>query len=179
MPYPTYTRQQLADFTGRPAASFPMAFVSNSAIPQAVLLFKIGTCLASLDDLNEEQKQLADFAILSMADAIHLSAPYQTALASPFNSETIGSYSYSKTAKAVQVGLETGVMWFDLAIDQLSTCDETNGMFSQGGIEVFEDDGSFTQGHISRNVRLTAPHDVELSKQFGYDPNRVQVWGNS
>lgn len=178
MGYKTYTRQMLADFTGRPLASFPEAFVTNSAIPQALLLFKIGTCLASPDDLSEDQQQMVDFAILSMADGIHLAQPYQTALASPFNSESIGSYSYSKVAKAVQKGEETGVMWFDLAIDQLSVCDRLNGSFAQGGIEIFENDGIFAGGKRlggqPGNVEYLSPADLNKSVFFGFDPN--QPW---
>lgn len=173
MPYATYNRQMLADFTGRPVASFPEAFVTNSAIPQALLLFKLGTCLASPDGLTTDQKQLVDFAILSMADSIHLVAPYQTAIASPFNSESIGSYSYSKTAKAIQSGQETGIGWFDMAIDQLSICDDIAGGFTWGGIEVFEHDGIFSQGS-GGNVQFLSPEDILQSQFFGWDPNRTQ-----
>lgn len=175
MAYKTYTRKDIADFTGRPLASFPETFVDGSAIPQALLLFKIGTCLASPDALSDDGKQLVDFAIVSMADAIHLSAPYQTALASPFNSESIGSYSYSKTARAIQQGKETGVTWFDIAIGQLSVCDDINGSFAQGGIEVFENDGVFRQGLHRDNVDLLSPADIRLSQTFGWDPNQTQV----
>lgn len=170
MAYTTYTRQMLADFTGRPLASFPSPYVEASAIPQALLLFKLGTCLASPDDLTDDQKQLVDFAVLSMADAIHLVAPYQTAIASPFNSETIGSYSYSKVAKAVQKGDDTGIAWFDMAIDQLSVCEDIASGFMSGGIEIFEHDGRFTDGSIGSNVRFLSPDDFRDSRIFGFDP---------
>ena len=176
MAYKEYTRKMIADFTGRPLVSFPEAFVTDSAIPQALLLFKIGTCLAAPDDLTEDQQQMVDFAILAMADAIHLAQPYQTALASPFNSESIGSYSYSKTAKAIRQGNETGVDWFDIAIDQLSVCDELGGSFMQGGIEIFENDGLFAGGvrlgGQRGNVDYLSPADLNRSNSFGYDPAR-------
>lgn len=168
MSYPVYTKTDVANFTGRNAASFP-SFVDTSALPQAVLLFKIGTCLASLDDLTDDQKQLAQYAILSMADSIHLSQPYAVAVASPFNSESIGSYSYSKVAKAVSTGQETGIMWFDLAVDQLSVCDDINGGLTGGGIEVFEHDAKFVAG-VGGNSRMLSPADIEYSRFFGYDP---------
>lgn len=177
MPYKTYTRDDLAAFTGRPAASFPLPYVEASAIPQSLLLFKIGTCLASPDDLTSDQQQLVDFAIMSMADAIHLVAPYQTAIASPFNSESIGSYSYSKTAKAIQGGQETGIGWFDMAIDQLSVCDDIASGFLYGGIEVFEHDGDFTKGTVGANVRFLSPDDMDWSKQWGYDPAPSHLYG--
>lgn len=170
MAYKTYTRDDLAAFTGRPAASFPSPYVEASAIPQALLLFKIGTCLASPDDLTPDQQQLVDFAILSMADGIHLVAPYQTAIASPFNSESIGSYSYSKTAKAIQSGQETGIGWFDMAVDQLSICADSALGFLSGGIEVFEHDGAFMAGSVEENVRFLSPQDIRWSQQWGYDP---------
>ncbi len=183
MPYATYTRQMLADFTGRPVASFPDPYVTNSVIPQATLLFKIGTCLASPDALTTDQKQLVDFAILSMADKIHLNAPYQPALSSPFQHESIGSYSYSfqKLTSKVQKGEETGVMWFDLAIDQLSVCDEINGSFAQGGIEIYEHDGIIVGGRLGgqgENVRYLSPQDLNQMRTFGYDFGLGTVpWG--
>lgn len=173
MGYPEYTKQMLADFTGRPLVSFP-TFVTASALPQALLLFKIGTCLASLDDLTDDEKKMAEFAILSMADGIHLAQPYQTALASPFNSESIGSYSYSKTAKAIQKGDETGIMWFDLAVSNLSVCSSVEEYMTGGGIEVFENDATFAGGarlggHAG-NVDFLSPADLDRSHAFGYDP---------
>lgn len=175
MAYPTIVRQDLADFTGRPVASFPETFVTNSAIPQAVLLFKLGTCIVDPALLSTDDQQLVRFALLSMADAIHLAAPYQTALANPFNSESIGSYSYSKTAKAVQDGKDTGVMWFDLAVRQLSQCESDAGDFRRGGIEMFERDGSYVSGQLSGNVAYLSPADMSLSRVFGYDPAPGQL----
>lgn len=175
MPYPEFTKEMLANFTGRPLPSFP-SFVTNSAIPQALLLFKLGTCLASLDDLSSENKQLAQFAILAMADAIHLAQPYQSAVASPFSSESIGSYSYSKTAKAVAKREETNVMWFDLAISELSVCGANDDILTNGGIEVFENDGQFTFGH-GGNSRLLSPENFDLSASMGYDPSPNSVYG--
>lgn len=170
MPYTTYTRQMLADFTGRPLVSFPEGFVTKSAIPQALLLFKLGTCLASPDDLTDDQKQLVDFAIMSMSDAIHLAQPYQTALASPFNSESIGSYSYSRTAQAVSRGLPTGIGWFDDAIQRLSVCDTLDGVPMSMGIDVFgAAEGIPQQG--AGVVRWLSPAEREQSVLFGYDPS--------
>lgn len=170
MSYPTYTRQDLANFTGRPLVSFPDGFVTSSAFPQALLLFKMGTCLASLNDLSEDQKQLAKFAILSMADAIHLSAPYQTVLASPFNSESIGSYSYSRAAQAVSKGLPTGIGWFDIAMQELSVCDTLDGIPMSMGTDIF---GSAEIGRASGPgvVRWLTPDEEAMSMIFGHDPS--------
>lgn len=175
MAYKAYTRVEIAGFTGRPLPSFPETYVNMSAIPQALLLFKIGTCIVDPAVLTVDDQLLVDFAILAMADAIHLSAPYQAAMASPFNSETIGSYSYSKTAKAVQDGVETGIMWFDMAVSRLSQCDKVNGSFARGGVEVYENDGVFQQGRISGNWDFLSPADIRDSTLFGWDPNMAIV----
>lgn len=171
MAYKNYTRQMLADFTGRPLASFPENYVTKSAIPQALLLFKIGTCLNAPDDLQGFELELVDNAIISMADAIHLVAPYQAAMANPFSSESIGSYSYSKAAQAVAHGLPTGIGWFDIAVEKLSVCDDLDGLPMSGGIEIFEHDAyAIGAGSQAGNVRLLTPADVQLDYFFRHDP---------
>lgn len=171
MTYKTYTRTDLAALTGRPVASFPETFINASAIPQAMLLFKMGTCLASLDGLNDDQRQMVDFAIVFMADAIHLTAPYQTTKYSPFNSESIGSYSYSKAAAAVTLGKSTGVDWFDIAIQELSVCDVMDGIPMSSGIEVFNADETLVAGTLGGTKRLLTEQEMAASRRFGYDPN--------
>lgn len=168
MAYKTYTRQDLANLTGRPLASFPQTFVEASAIPQAMLLFKMGTCLASPDDLTDEQKQLVDFAIVFMADAIHLTAPYQRVKYTPFNSESIGSYSYSRAAAAVSIGKVTGVDWFDLAVQQLSVCDVMDGIPMSSGIDVFGAGEGFPQTGPGVKRYFTEAEKA-ASRKFGYD----------
>ena len=167
MPYPTYSKQDLATYSGRPLASFKN--YAEEALSQALLLFKMGTCLATLPT-DEDQAQLAKYAILAMADTMYLSQQYAKAKASPFSSESIGSYSYSKSAQQVQKGEKTGVMWFDLAIEQLSVCGEGDDIPFSGGIEVFEHDARFVAGGNGDNVRMLSPVDLELSRQWGFDP---------
>lgn len=168
MTYKTYTRQDLANLTGRPIVSFPQAFVETSAIPQATLLFKMGTCLAALDDLTDDQKLMVDFAIVFMADAIHLTAPYQATKYSPFNSESIGSYSYSKAASAVSLGKVTGVDWFDRAIQELSVCDAMDGIPMSAGIDVFGAGEGMPQTGPGVK-RYWTEADKAASRKFGYD----------
>lgn len=169
MAYPVYTANDLADFSGRDVSSYT-GYATTSAIPQAILLFKIGTCLADLPE-DAVKRDLAKMGILAMADAIVLAQPYQAALANPFNSETIGSYSYSKVAGAVNAGLPTGITWFDMALRELSVCDLIDHIPSGGGIEIFEYDGAFTAGHLPGNVRFLSPQDIDSSRAFGYDPS--------
>lgn len=173
MTYPEFTTQDLANFTGRPKASFREPYVTGSALPQALLLFKMGTCLASLNDLNADGKNLARYAILAMADAIQLASQYASVHANPFNSESIGSYSYSKVAKAVADGFPTGVFWFDSAIQSLSVCETTDGLAMSGGIEVFENASTnvIVPGHSGANLAFLTPGDIADSRSFGWDPS--------
>ena len=140
--YPILTTQDLADFTGKPVASFsPYA---QTAIEQAFLLFKMGTCLTQLPD-DEQKQKLAQFAILEMAGKLYQEQKYADVNANPFSSESIGSYSYTKKSqKKVENGEETGGMWFDIAIRTLSVCDTVGGAYMSGGINVFDGDATVT-----------------------------------
>jgi hypothetical protein len=171
MAYKQYTKQNLADLSGRPVGSYT-SFAEKSAIPQALLLFKIGTCLASPGELGPIDQELLDNAIASMADGIYLSQPFMAVAASPFSSETIGSYSYSKVAKAVEQGKETGIQWFDIAVDRLSVCDVDNDIMF-GGIDMSGgSDGVLVSTGAGSSKYLT-PAEVAMSNTWGYDP---QFW---
>jgi hypothetical protein len=114
----------LAQFTGRDEDTFsPFA---DEALAQSTLLFTTVTKLVELPD-DPDQAQLAINGILEMARQIYLTQPYAEMIASPFVSETIGSYTYSKISAAARVvvqkaknGEPTGMMWWDLAVDELS-----------------------------------------------------------
>lgn len=168
MAFPTYTPADIADFSGRPIASYPPVY-SATALTQALLLFKLASCLKDLPE-DTDHRELAKMGILSMADSIVLSQEYQKVKASPFSSEGIGSYNYSKTAAQVQRGEATGVMWFDLAISTIGVCNLVDNIPMSGGIEVFEFDRPRVAGARPGNVRMLGPKDADLSRSFGYDP---------
>lgn len=142
--YPTYTASDVALFSGGQEADY--GDYLEQALTQATLLFKIGTCLAQFPD-NEMDAEIAKLGILSMADAIYGSQPFQATLRNPFSSETIGSYSYSKMSSAVSAGLPTGVSWFDLATTRLSVCDQQLGLPASGGWNVMEENKSPHDGY--------------------------------
>lgn len=128
------TPQDLADFTGRPAVA-SNAFAGN-ALEQAALMFTIGTKLTDYPDEPDKAK-LARFAILEMADRLLLEQAYAQIKANPFQSETIGSYSYSRatqTAKTVAQGLKTGLFWWDTAIYELTVAEQA--VSAHGSIKV-------------------------------------------
>ena len=122
--YPVYDVSALAAFSGRPEYGYDPNFI-GSAIKQSIRLFKLATCLTEWPD-NADDAELAEFAVLSMIDAMMLRQPYEAASASPMQSETIGSYNYSKMSRAVQDGEPTGVGWFDRAVAELGVCDVVN-----------------------------------------------------
>ena len=126
---------ELTVHTGREPNTFG-AFALE-ALAQATFLFYLATGIEDYPE-NPNLAQLVRYGILDMADKIYLSQPYKEAAASPYQSETIGSYSYSKTIQAVKKGDATGVMWFDLAVNKLRV---DGGIGASGSIEGMEWDG--------------------------------------
>ncbi len=165
-----YTKEQVALSSGRPAGSYTTYI--DQALKESVMLFKLGTCLAGLADLTEDQRTLVDLGIVKMADAIYLSQPFQAVGASPFSSESIGSYSYSKAAGAVAGGLPTGIFWFDKAVEEVGVCNLTDPEVWFGGIDMGVPVGSGLT--VSSNtpgvLAYLSPGELADSRAWGYDP---------
>lgn len=127
------TVADLAQFTGRGNDSFS-AF-ADQTLAQATLLFSLITHRTAYPD-DPALAALAKNAIMEMASRMYLEQGYAETLASPFQSETIGSYSYSKslTATKAQNGLMTGLLWWDLAIDELTQVLDGNHFINSGSI---------------------------------------------
>lgn len=130
------TVAELATFTGRASNTF--GDYAIEALAQATLLFYLATDLVDYPS-DSNLAKLAKNGIMALADQLYLSQPYQDALASPYQSESIGSYSYSKAVKAVKKGDATGIMWFDLAVNKLKAGSASIG--ATGSIEGMEWDG--------------------------------------
>lgn len=114
------TKADLAQFTGRPANTF--TGFADQALAQATLMFKVVTGIEDYPD-DPDLKQVALNAIMEMADRLLLEQPYAEVSTRPFQSETIGSYTYSRataTSVAVQNGSKTGLFWWDVAVDLLT-----------------------------------------------------------
>lgn len=168
--YPTLSFVDLAQSTGLPIGNYDPQF-SAIAISQATLLFKIATCLTALPAEDTVQYELAKAAIIALANQIVMSQPYQQTLASPFTSESIGSYSYSKMAQQIQSKERTGVMWFDLAVSELSVCDSQDQAFYFGGVEIFEHDAKYTSGSLGEgNIALFSEADQAKHRYFSSSP---------
>ena len=148
--YPVPTVAQLATYSGRAQTSYTGFAVS--ALLQATITFSFRTeitdpsQLAGYNNLTAaDQAVLATNGICAYADYLYLRQPYQQMIAAPTQSETIGSYSYSKpysevarNAAALEVtGEATGVAMFDLAVQLLSLRTLAGGVYF-GSVELFE-----------------------------------------
>lgn len=172
--YPTWTIADLSGFSGRPASDYLNVAYIPTAIAQATLLFKLGTCLSQYPD-DPIYSELAKNAILAMSEAIYNVQGFQKVLNNPFSSETIGSYSYSKVAGAVANGLPTGVSWFDLAVGSMGVCDLD--IAYGGGIEVSIQQVEYVPGLVEGNMRALLPSDFDNLRTWGQDPAPIANYG--
>ena len=147
----------LAAFTGEVGASYE-PFV-QSALTQATVLYEFAACPAELPAADTKEGQLVRNAILAMADALYLGRGYRAAKATPFQSESIGSYSYSKAQQAVSNNLPTGVGWFDMAVEYLGACATSKGTVIGSAKTFFEDDIAW-HTHLDGRVHLLGPEDL-------------------
>lgn len=172
LPVPTIS--YLALFTGRAEDTF--STYADQALIQATLLFSTITKREDFPD-DDDQQSLAVNAILEMADRIYLEQPYATVRASPYNSESIGSYSYSKgtTAYKAKNHEPTGLFWWELAVEELSLVDRS--LVTSGAVTVFDNDSMYTDDITSRKTVLgpadmcmpDIPYDVNAEK-YPRDP---------
>lgn len=161
MSYPVPTLADLATYSGRAENSYGLYV--DEALKQATLLFVIASGLneAPTDDSD---LQVATYGILAMADSIYLTQPLAEAAASPFQSESIGAYSYSRATRSRIIrGEKTGIDWFDLAIDRLRVDSESRISYSQVGIS-FGNLYTDSEG----NLAVLGPADIGVSDGFGY-----------
>lgn len=112
------TVQQLADFKGEEIAPEEVdgALMHLQA---AADLMELATGIHQDFPSDTLQYRVMQRGILDMAWYIGTSMEDRDASFSPFSSERIGSYSYSKAQKAVSMKGETGVPFFDLAVSFL------------------------------------------------------------
>lgn len=164
---PAPSLADLKEFTGRD--DYPPFAVT--ALKQSTLFFSLVTGLTEMPE-DPDRRQLAVFAICQLADRLILEQPYAAAIASPYQSETIMSYSYSKgstiatTATRARNGLPLGLFWWDLAIDELTVAGA--GVIASGVISVQDEDilGTPPDQFILGPDQMTAnvPPYVTISK---------------
>lgn len=132
---PVPDTSELSTFSGRPVAMY--GTFAAQALEQATLMFTIVTKLSVYPD-DPDMAKLARYAILELADRLFLEQPYAEYIAKPFQTETIMSYSYSRTtptASKVSAGVKTGLFWWDLAVDELTAAGSS--LVAHGSISVF------------------------------------------
>lgn len=96
-------------------------------VPRAQTMLELATNLMWLatnledDPTDSRMASLVNFAIMDMAIHLYVTRDDINAEYSPFNSERVGSYSYSKTYRSmmtqVNKGEKTGVPLFDTVVD--------------------------------------------------------------
>jgi len=129
-------------------------YTDEEALRLATDLFFRATNLKAYPTIPSEVR-LVNEAIYHMAWFLQERHEDQEAMFSPFSSERIGSYSYSKMAKAVAEGSETGVNWFDWAVAYfLNQQSHDGGLFDTTSEDVF--------------ARGFAEHYEDLPSRSGY-----------
>lgn len=99
------------------------------ALAQGLLVSAVPCLQTIYTDLPSETKTATKYAVLEMAKFIKTDYFNFERATSPFQSETIGSYTYNKMSSAIRKGEQTGVPGFDRAVDLLGPlCElETSG----------------------------------------------------
>lgn len=97
-------------------------------LAQGLLVVAIPCLNTIYDKLTAIEKKTIRFAVLEMAKFIKIDFDNFERSTSPFQSETIGSYSYSKMMSSVKRGDDTGVPAFDRAVSQFASLCAVDGL---------------------------------------------------
>lgn len=171
--FPTFTVAQLAQFSGRPLQSYtPYA---DQALIQAVVIFMLVTQVETWPT-DELSQNIATLGILQYADVLVLEQPFQQVLHNPFQSQTIGSTSYSKPvaymrgnaqANALK-GESTGIPFFDYAVQKLALRTEFGGIYGMSlDMEMGHGDGDVWVRHDHRTNTLKLVGPAERERELG------------
>lgn len=166
--FPIYEIDDLADFTGRPALSFPD--YATEALSQAIFFIKLRTHVKEWPE-DPDLQQAFKYAILDLADRMQLERQWAHIQASPLSSESIGSYSYSKSnvvKTALFNAIPTGIMWLDVLLGLL---DENSAaavpVSDHGSVHIFENDDLYRRGDGELWVLGPASRPERFGDGFG------------
>lgn len=109
------TQQDLTDFWGDTYPPELTTARANMLLDLATNLMWLGTSLEA-DPTDTRLANLVKYGILDMAIFMYIQREELDAIYSPFTSERVGSYSYSKMMKNVTEGIDTGVPLFDRVV---------------------------------------------------------------
>lgn len=173
MAFPTFTPEQLSQFSGRDIDDYPV--YANQAILEAVVTFMIVTELTEwpTDPLDQ---QVAQMGILAYADVLVLTQPYQDAANSPFQSQNAGSVSWSKPVQYLRgnaasnalKGERTGIPMFDLAIQKLALRTQFGGVFSNSVGMKWEDNVRVCYDHETGETSIVGPAEENQNTILGW-----------
>lgn len=141
------------------------------------LLLEAIPCLNSIyEKFTDAQKLTIKFAVLEMAKYIKIDYFNFDRATSPFQSETIGSYTYSKMANNVRLNVHTGVPGFDRAVTQFAgLCDVDGGI----GAAQTTSEQVFKPGYDRFiHARESLGHNDHYPNLPTIWPNRVWPGGN-
>lgn len=116
-------------------------------LQQATDLMAIATNLQS-DPADPLMLRVIQTGVMAMAHALLIQQDDKPAIYSPFQTEHMGSYSYTKMTQnvisAVTAGVPTGIPWFDTAVRYyLSTPSDSDSM---AGLIGYSSENVFDQG---------------------------------
>jgi hypothetical protein len=181
MAFPIFTVEQLAEYSGRDIDDYTT--YANQALLQAVVLFMMVT--QQIDWPTDPLEQnIAQLGILAYADVLVLQQPYQDATHSPFQSQNAGSVSWSKPVAYIRgnaasnalKGEQTGITWFDLAVQKLAKRTEFGGVYSQATEMTWEDEVFVREDHITGEVRIVGPAEMEKDTMLGWGDWSSDSW---
>jgi hypothetical protein len=135
----------IQDFEAYKGESFDLSEYAavTMHLQAATDLMEIATGIHQDFPNNTLEYRLMRNGIFDMAWFIGTSMEDRDAMFSPFSSERIGSYSYNKSAKAVSMQGDTGIPFFDMAVNFLagSAASESLGGVSSTSTHVMPDYG--------------------------------------
>ena len=140
---------------------------AEDSLQRATDLMQIATGLTEDPELDDDGLaiRVMTTGILAMAHFIYAGSFERSAMYSPFQSERIGSYSYSKLVTAVQTNQPTGVPEFDFAVQYLRGLGLVEGVDPVNSVAAEE---VFDQPY-SEYAQTTPERDIELT---------LDAWGH-
>jgi hypothetical protein len=179
--FPIFTVEQLAEYSGRDIDDYTT--YANQALLQAVVLFMMVTQQEDWPTDPLEQN-IAQLGILAYADVLVLQQPYQDATHSPFQSQNAGSVSWSKPVSYIRgnaasnalKGEQTGITWFDLAVQKLAKRTEFGGVYSQATEMTWEDEVFVREDHITGEVKIVGPAEMDKDTLLGWGDWSSDSW---
>lgn len=133
------------------------------ALQQATVL--MGTTLGLTEDYtgDSDGAQLMKWGILDMAWNLLVSYDNREELYTPYTSERVGSYSYSKIVNATSKGELTGVPFFDQAIAYLTAVLNGGTVGSVKSENVMHPDGA-TEAEIEARELLSISSQYSMTQ---------------